>query len=366
MPAPIRADFQEVLDNIAVNDRIYCEYEGTITMDTYLSSPSIYFKFYGNTNLTFDSSAISRCWNHNDSSGLLSTFIVKVGASDGEGIAVGGQDWRITDITFNNDTSNIIEGVIASGTASTSHPRGVIDNCTFNNTRVLVQGSTTLMAHNRWFEASTLGTQDNVFIEDCEFNATIFENAVDSNYGGKYVFRYNVVNDTTVECHSMQADNRASRSWEIYENTINRVSRTLWTPIFLRGGTGVIWNNTVTGTWSQKTITFDNVRVNDATPLCGLCDGDSPCDSNEEAYGWLGRDQIGTGIDDWLWTDLNPYPPQAKDPTYIWGNVDESSNPLTVYIHNGCGNWIQENRDYYMIAKPAYTPYTYPHPLRSA
>ena len=55
------------------------------------------------------------------------------------------------------------------------------------------------------------------------------------------------------------------------------------------------------------------------------------------------------------------------DDLYIWNNISSggsvykypTSNPL------GIDYWLTLGRDYFTTAKPGYTPYTYPHPLRS-
>jgi len=175
------------------------------------------------------------------------------------------------------------------------------------------------------------------------------------------VFRYNSVTDSYIEAHSLQGHTRACRRWEVYGNTFRQVDRGSWTPVFFRGGTGVIFDNTLVGTWSQPSVTFDNVRSFEPRGDTGQCDGSSPWDGNQLANGWPCRDQIGRSTDAWLWNDgVNPYPPQASDPAYIWNNTGFGATK----VHNGTGPWIQLNRDYYEgTPKPGYTPYRYPHPL---
>jgi hypothetical protein len=62
------------------------------------------------------------------------------------------------------------------------------------------------------------------------------------------------------------------------------------------------------------------------------------------------------------------------DPVYIWNNRQPNGtptpNPAVSDIGDGCGNgrrtseFVQLNRDYFLTARPGYTPYPYPHPLR--
>jgi hypothetical protein len=67
----------------------------------------------------------------------------------------------------------------------------------------------------------------------------------------------------------------------------------------------------------------------------------------------------------------------VTDPVYIWGNTGtETSDPMYVglnqYSPDDCGNgeliqnFLKEGRDYFVnVARPNWTPYTYPHPLRA-
>jgi len=287
-------------------------------------------------------------------------------------INIRGTEWRIDHCKFDNPgTSGLCTGVFANGTSP--YPKnilnGLVDNCEFINSRVLVCGDLALLAHEIWAQPLGLGTASAVYVEDCIITFTVFGNAIDANYGGSYVFRYNTVNDTSIDCHSLQSNSRGTRKWEIYNNTINQMKRTMWVPMFIRGGTGVIFNNVITGTWSTPKIAIDNVRSCQSRDVCGICDGSSPWDGNESGQkGYPCRDQIGRSTDQWLWTASKPYPPQALDPVYAWNNK-HGVNDVTFYLHNCSQNafHIQEGRDYYInVIKPGYTPYTYPHPLRGS
>jgi hypothetical protein len=303
--------------------------------------------------------------NMGSSGSRITNIGFRLSYDDGNCITVRGEDWRIDNCRFNNITEDIIEGVNVRGYPSEGGcPVGVIDHCEFNNIRILVVGDASLMANSIWAEPLGLGTNNAVFVEDCIFNYTQFSNAIDANYGGRYVFRYNIVNDSYIEAHSLQGTERATRSWEIYNNTINQVDRNMWAPFFLRGGTGVVFNNIITGNWSSgPSIIIDNRRTYEALGEGGLADGTSPWDGNEDSTGYPARDQIGRSTDQWLWTDDNPYPPQALDPFYQWNNTFDGIL-IDVYVHNNCDIHIKENRDFYNNEeKPDYIPYAYPHPL---
>lgn len=366
MATPTRADIQAVLNHIEVNDIIKIDYEGTINLDQKLTCPDFEFTFMGKskTETIFYSNLVGESILSTADDVIFYNFRLNLDNNSGWGIYIRGEDWLIHDIIFNNDNAYTIEGVHATAFVGENHPRGVIYNCRFNETRVLVYGSSTQLAHNRWNEASAIGTANNVFVEDCEFYRT-FGSCIDSNYGACYVFRYNTIYNCYAMTHSVQGANRASKNFEVYGNTFVSNNGAVWTPFFFRGGTGVVFNNTATGNWQQNVIALDNVRCfTDVGGDAGLCDGDSIWDSNEEANGWLGRDQIGSGPDSALSSGTDDLKSQAKEPAYFWNNTKEGGAAIPILIHNSCGPWIQLNRDYYESAKPAYSAYTYPHPSR--
>jgi hypothetical protein len=241
---------------------------------------------------------------------------------------------------------------------------GVIDHCTFFNSRVLVSGDDDAA----WQRPLTLGSANAVYVEDCTFDCTAQCNTVDANAGGRYVFRYNTMRNSHVEAHSgCPSGLRATFSHEVYANTIVAETPT-YRPFLIRGGTGVIFNNTITGSYTSPDIHVDDQRscVDVSGYSCHApwdrCDGDSIYDGNEPAgYGYPCRDQIGRSTDSGITTT------QALEPMYEWDNtyggadVDIILNPamcVTMTYH------IQEGRDFYNdTSRPGYTPYVYPHPL---
>lgn len=306
---------------------------------------------------------------------------------NGVGIYVVGNNFRIDNCNFNyigGDPFYIIEGVHTVGDANGNNAIGVVDHCNFNGTRALTYGNNALMANKAWAQALNLGQNNCTFFEDCIFNSmgeghhlSQQYQAIDSNYGGRFVLRHCVINDGYTMTHSInELESRAAKSWEVYNNTFYKnILDAVFSPIFFRGGTGVIFNNSVITseslqTWQKYTfnnIVFDNVRVYLNNPVAGLVDGNSPWDGNlisagENGAGYWGRDQIGRAVDVTEWTEENPYPDQNLNPTYIWNNIFDES-PLTVHIHNDCDHYIVEDRDYILDEMLDYLPFTYPHPL---
>ena len=90
-----------------------------------------------------------------------------------------------------------------------------------------------------------------------------------------------------LEAHSIQQTNRACRKWEIYENTIAQVNYPVYRSMFIRGGTGVVFNNTVTGAFGERTIALDNSRsATSAGTVFNVCDGHQLWDGNADTTGW--------------------------------------------------------------------------------
>ena len=151
---------------------------------------------------------------------------------------------------------------------------------------------------------------------------------------------------------------RASRSWEIYNNTYQGLSGQSWVPGFIRGGTGVIWGNTMTGAWSSGGVfTLDNVRSFDpAGRDYGACNGSSTADGNSLGNGWPCRDQIGRGKDACVSTPSNTstsasgWCAQASEPAYFWLNTVPGGGIMVPDNNNGTTAWLVANRDYYYPA----------------
>ena len=272
-----------------------------------------------------------------------------------------GSAWRVHHCQF---TSNAFDtAVFLRGASKTTQPYGLVDHCDFYNTRCLSQVwpatiASELTGSSHFTLPLGLGTDAAMYVEDSTFLSTVATNAMDENHAGKYVFRHNEVTDYYVEAHSVQGYHRASRSWEIYANQFIQVSRTMSFPMYLRGGTGVVYDNTITGTWGLM-LAFDLVRCHtDLNPESypqGFCDGTSDWDGNTVGMaGYPGRDQIGRAIDDGAWPASAPYPAQTLTPAYIWNStityLGGAAVPLTAYAAFNSPDYIQADRDFYQDA----------------
>ncbi|MEO8505467.1 MAG: hypothetical protein ABI609_16340 [Acidobacteriota bacterium] len=179
--------------------------------------------------------------------------------------------------------------------------------------------------------ALALGSRDAVFIEDDYFYDN--RHGVASNYGSRYVARHNTFvstqrtrNFAMVDAHGRQSpDSIGSRSWEIYGNVLKTDPPSMVADgIGLRGGDGVVFGNSV------YKIPYV-ARLSNET-----CTGTYPL-----------PDQIRAG---YVWgNDWQPVP----------GYGDES-----IPVGAGCEAYLVEGRDFFRTARPGYSPYPYPHPLR--
>ncbi|CAN5450714.1 hypothetical protein BH11PSE11_BH11PSE11_35640 [soil metagenome] len=247
----------------------------------------------------------------------------------GVGLLNGCQDFEVSGSKF----TNFIFSAVYVGDAP--NQRGVIYKNDFINNfsqSLMNLGYGVVVYGGAAWPALELGTQNAVFIEDNYFSGN--RHNVASNNGSVYVFRYNNVvgqdpakDFAMADSHGLSSSPRGSRSYEVYNNNFstNISSGLQRTAIGVRGGDGVIFNNTVTNSISRA------VELMTEGFGCGT---------------YPGADQIRS--------------------LYIWNNSNTSANGYTSNgIDNTCPSSIGLNRDYFLTPKPGYTPYTYPHPLRN-
>jgi hypothetical protein len=268
---------------------------------------------------------------------------------------------------FRIDHCGFFSGEFFTAINVSGFSHGVIDHCDFTNSRVLVREA--LAGDDPWKRPLTLGSPNAVYVEDCYFYADVHSNAIDSNGGGRWVFRYNTVVNNYCEAHGLQNPNeRGTFSYELYENTFTTVDngKNNWVAFYTRGGTGVLFNNTVINAEGSPYHAFaaiqDNRSCGYAAGYWGPCDGTSPCDGNTPGMsGYPCRDQVGRSTD---FSDTQVHP-QALEPLYAWNNTFDGS-PVTIESRDICElslEHVVEGRDFINGVRPGYTPYVYPHPL---
>jgi hypothetical protein len=297
--------------------------------------------------------------------------IVNISGTTG-GAAPSGAQFRITNCRINVAPTTPDTGF--RGIQCTS-VYGVIDHCYIYNSSSNGQGIS-IGGNNSWNQTNcptystpqSLGDTNAVVIEDCTFDfADLGDGALDSYVGTKFVFRHNTVMNTNVGWHGADSAFRSCRSFEIYQNTF-QASIVIYTAIRARGGTGVVWGNTIAGLY-RDFFTLSHYRADPAynsSQPPGL-----NIDGNFDTSGYPLLDQIGRGS----FPTVTPWPNQlgytqaqyeSLDPMYQWGNnfKGSTSPTCTVDLPPQSATYIKPDRDYYdNRPKPGYVALTYPHPL---
>jgi hypothetical protein len=259
---------------------------------------------------------------------------------DGGLIIKDSQDFKVWGSEFSDFNAAAIS--VSYQNSQNLPQRGLIfKNSFFNNfrhdsDRTVQMGYGVVVYGNGTWPDLDLGSQNAVFIEDNYFYGNRHDIA--SNNGSVYVFRYNTIVCTDVgmdyaktDAHGLSSSERGSRSYEIYNNVYttefsgNGMQRAA---IGIRGGDGVIFNNSVHG-WFSSVVELSV---------------EYPAKTQSEIS------QMEHPVQDQIQS------------LYVWNNYASQSNPDG--IANNCPVLLVQDREYFLEAKPGYTPYVYPHPLR--
>ena len=356
------ADVQAAVNAAASRDRVLVP-AGACTYTSAVSIPDdkhITIQGAGIDVTTISAGREVRVFNLNGSATRITGFTFNQGQ-----ITVGGddtapvQDWRIDHNRFVGNNilgySSVLINCPFAVSPKGTFCRGLIDHNVFEGgVQVLPWGfasPSTMQA--AWSLPTNLGGADTVFIEDNTFGGRVGESfqAVDTNYSGRFVFRFNSVAGSIVAVHSLQQW-RGPRAWEIYRN---RITGQGWAAGLIRGGVGVAWGNQYDSTRGPWVL--DNVRSWDPVGRdYSACDGSSTADGDAPGrQGYLCRDQIGSGKDVCLSrpssnsASATGWCAQAHEPSYFWLNRTGSS--VTAIDTGGRGlsttTHVLNDRDYY-------------------
>jgi len=198
-----------------------------------------------------------------------------------------------------------------------------------------------------WESNGTMGMDDtsgttNVYVEDSTFEDTALIPDIDN--GGRIVVRYCTLDGVWGETHGFTSI-KTGRHWEYYDihflattSQRNLSNRYFW----CRGGTGVFTDNRVdeeidTGSYGGTPV---QINIGDTTSP-----GSYPMNM-QPGYGW----EDGSHV---------------SDPIYIWNQYGDLGYDYG--FSNGWDSIVVVGRDIIVNdgAKPEYSKYTYPHPLRN-
>jgi hypothetical protein len=283
-------------------------------------------------------------------------------------ITVGGttRNWRIDHCAFFPASA---DGVVAIEVIDRAF--GVVDHCAFTNAEILVLGD----EDAAWSRPLTLGTAKAVYIEDCTFgNNDVINDVVDGRSGARFVFRYNTLTNLELHCHGIEGGGaRSTHSYEFYGNTgICDGTVNCYRIAYLRGGTGVIFDNSWTGDWNRES----GLQIVHQCAYRDNCTGFKAC-TQYPCHDQIGRttDHDGDGVQDLV-------------PLFEWNNTlngDDIDLTVQADTHPEMTEYIKINRDFYndtVTLSPTtatydasyldhygdtrtfrYVPFVYPHPL---
>jgi hypothetical protein len=261
---------------------------------------------------------------------------------------------------------------------------GLIDNCVFTASSGSIQaikvGILSDYATAAWAAAIPQGTNKNVFIENNTFTnitTSVAQPALDADQGASVVFRYNNTTNSAIHVHGFDSASNGPRWLEIYNNAFGG---TMDQAVYIRGGSAVIKSNTIATGYSNSILlryyrsccgisnlpdecgSFTNCPNLDPE-IClaeaNRCNGSNANDNNDDATGYICKQQPGTAI-----YTAGEY---VSTPIYQWSNT--WSGPVTIGISGvgGCVGYqethMQVNRDWFNSEKSGYAAYTCPHPL---
>lgn len=281
-------------------------------------------------------------------------------------------------------------------------------------------------------DALVLGTSDGVYIEDCTF--TNCRHFVTAQAGGRYILRYCTLNANWsigsiqgLDTHGPDEYGRGGRKIEIYENTYIRTDGGNDYFFILSSGSGVIYNNTITGleadyrfgyishpcctandcldaftirytgaeattlTISGSTMTIDctndtydhtidlsNASYDTFAELVAAINGydNYTCTITHERNQHHASTELSaiSGQDiqsaNYIVTHDQPLRDEL-DALYIWGNKVNGESHNTPRQVSACndedGNpYWTVNVEWFESEMPLYTAYTYPHPARES
>ena len=203
--------------------------------------------------------------------------------------------WRIDNLFFNQCVSHQI---------IVWNKLGLIDHCYFLMTSLVgiqavrVFGDLQSFGNYSWSVPYYYGTTNSLYVEANTFNnltPTSAGGICDIPQGGGMVFRFNTAINSVWSNHGLEGQ-RSCRWWEIYNNTFIATSNSFAANIYpmdFRGGTGVVFSNTITGFKVPQST--EQYRSTAYFLMPGSANGVNPLDLNSNAI-FLSGTWTGTNI----------------------------------------------------------------------
>jgi len=337
-------------------------------------------------------------------SGTADGFITLVGAGTGKD-GTGG--FRVDDNYFNGVSAyNGVISIWSGRNGTNGNLFGLIDNNTlFNiyNAGDTSYGPYVIQIWNFWHPGSgnqcwgcdgwsnndfVYGSVNQNFIEDNLFDQEAsasghIRHYISSELGARYVSRHNTFvnnySDANADLHdahglcAVDSNGVGSRGGEIYANTITGTGYDRATQ--LRGGSWLVYDNVITS-GAGNSIELNEYRAQASSA--------SQCNTTSALVlmpPWPVPASASWGANDPWRSDVSndtsnpgqyhPLPQQIFN-SYMWNNKTPAGaaiNPV-VPADGALTHYVIANSDYFASSsKPsalsAYTPYTYPHPLRA-
>lgn len=344
----------------------------------------------GNNDITKQSAGVIRIKNF--------SFSKTNGGNESKGITIGGSWLNAEPVIIQNNAftisgSGLIKIAVAGGV--------IIANNTFSGAwdDSFIQPKDDGDSENSWHKNSTMGSADttgkrNIYVETNTFTGGTNQ-GIDCDDATRCVFRYNTCNYMSFNSHGLDTSPKGIRHFEVYNNTFKNDSAGGWTgstaqtdtsnqnwAVWIRGGTGVIYNNVIDDIansywgYGKEEAKFD-IRTQQDNSGVGyglFSDGRAWYSAGQGTY--PRQHQLAVSWDEDLTNSVGINGGVGNyfiDPIYVWGNTGAGASGGGFLSWANGGSWgsqtgyFNSGRDYVFgnTAKPGYTAYTYPHPLVS-
>lgn len=198
--------------------------------------------------------------------------------------------WRIDHVFFNGDYGKNI--------VSYGDPYAVVDHCEFTMRGISVTVYSDGYGDTNWARSPSYGGTNMLYVESCLFTNIVGYPAatMDGDAGARVVFRDNVILNDFWANHGTESGQRyrSMRSYEIYNNNFTYTGAYPFTwAIQIRGGTGVIFNNTAKGYNNLAGMFY--YRAGEAFVPWGGMTGNNTWDTNDGVLYLTGTNSGATG-----------------------------------------------------------------------